>query len=71
MVRFFHEKVHYREKRGMSWWYDQIDWIGGYPYEDAKPEEVFRFVKRYGFKLDDFTTCGGGIGCNQFIFTKE
>ena len=65
---FFTEKSGYKTKRGMNWWYDQIDWIGGYPYEDAKPEEVFTFFSRQGYSLTNLTTCGGGIGCNQFVF---
>lgn len=62
--------VNYRQNRGMSWWHDQIDWIGGYPYEYAKPEEIFRFLKERGFRLDRLTTVRGGTGCNQFVFTK-
>ena len=71
VIRFFSEKYNYKTKRGMSWWYDQIDWIGGYPYEDAKPEEIFWFLHKKGFSLRNMTTCGGGIGCNQFVFQKE
>jgi len=69
-IQYFNEKLYYQKKRGMSWWHDQIDWIGGYPYEDARPEEVFRFMKQHGLMLENFTTCGGGIGCNQFVFSK-
>jgi 2-polyprenyl-6-hydroxyphenyl methylase/3-demethylubiquinone-9 3-methyltransferase len=29
--------------RGMSYWIDVRDWLGGYPYEDARVEEVLRF----------------------------
>ena len=29
----------------MSAWYDAIDWVGGYPFEVAKPEEVFDFLE--------------------------
>ena len=68
---FIAEKRNYLNTRGMNWWYDQIDWIGGYPYEDAKPEEVFDFVKRLGFRLERLTTHGGGIGCNEFVFTRR
>jgi len=60
----------YRERRGMSWWHDQLDWIGGYPYEDAKPDEVFRFLRERGFSLVNMTTHGGHIGCNEFVFRK-
>lgn len=70
-IHFFYEKIHYQKKRGMSWWHDQIDWIGGYPYEDAKPEEVFELYRSRGFCLEKMTTCGGGIGCNQFVFSKQ
>jgi 2-polyprenyl-3-methyl-5-hydroxy-6-metoxy-1,4-benzoquinol methylase len=71
VVTFFSEKFNYKTRRGMNWWHDQIDWIGGYPYEDARPEEVFAFVQKRGFSMERFTTCGGGIGCNQFVFRKN
>jgi 2-polyprenyl-6-hydroxyphenyl methylase/3-demethylubiquinone-9 3-methyltransferase len=68
---FFREKIDYKKRRGMSWWHDVIDWVGGYPYEDARPEEVFEFVQKRGFTLKKLTTSGGGIGCNQFVFRKD
>jgi 2-polyprenyl-6-hydroxyphenyl methylase/3-demethylubiquinone-9 3-methyltransferase len=27
----------------MSAWRDVVDWVGGYPFEVAKPERVFDF----------------------------
>jgi 2-polyprenyl-6-hydroxyphenyl methylase/3-demethylubiquinone-9 3-methyltransferase len=54
--------------RGMSRWYDLVDWVGGYPFEVAKPESVFEFFRRNGFVLDRLKTCGGKIGCNEFVF---
>jgi SAM-dependent methyltransferase len=57
-----------RHSRGMSWWRDRIDWIGGYPYEHALPEEIFRFVRDRGFELINMRTCNGGKGCNEFLF---
>ncbi len=59
-------KVH---QRGMSVWRDWIDWIGGYPFEVARPEEVFEFYRTRGLLLDRLRTCGGGQGCNEFVFT--
>jgi 2-polyprenyl-3-methyl-5-hydroxy-6-metoxy-1,4-benzoquinol methylase len=56
--------------RGMSRWHDLLDWVGGYPFEVAKPEEVFRFCRDRGFELVELTTVGGGLGCNQFVFTR-
>ncbi|MEX0678031.1 MAG: methyltransferase [Pirellulales bacterium] len=57
--------------RGMSWWHDQLDWIGGYPFETATPEAVFAFYHKRGFALVRMTTCGGDRGCNQFVFRRE
>jgi 2-polyprenyl-6-hydroxyphenyl methylase/3-demethylubiquinone-9 3-methyltransferase len=57
--------------RGMHWWYDLVDWIGGYPFEVAKPEEIFRFLRDRGFQLMEMTTCGGGLGCNEFVFRRN
>lgn len=41
----------YRKKRGMSVLHDWIDWLGGYPFEFARPCEVIRFVEARGFVL--------------------
>jgi len=56
--------------RGMSAWRDVVDWVGGYPFEVAKPEEIFRFYRDRGFALQELETCGGGLGCNQFVFKR-
>lgn len=58
-------------ERGMSAWHDLRDWIGGYPFEVARPEEIFEFYKRRGFTLEKLRTAGGGLGCNQFVFRRE
>ena len=60
----------YASSRGMSWWHDCLDWIGGYPFETATPEAVFAIYQQRGFVLERLTTCGGGPGCNQFVFRK-
>ena len=56
--------------RGMSRWHDLVDWIGGYPFEVAKPEEVFEFCRERGFVLQKLVTAGGGLGTNQFVFRR-
>ena len=58
-------------ERGMSMWYDVIDWLGGYPFEVAKPEDVFGFFRDRGFVLEKLKTCGGRMGCNEFMFHRE
>lgn len=60
----------YKGSRGMSAWHDVVDWIGGYPFEVAKPEEVFHFFRDLGFVLQRLKTCAGGLGCNEFVFRK-
>ena len=57
--------------RGMSRWRDAVDWVGGYPFEVAKPEEIFQFYRDQGFTLAKLKTCGGGIGCNEFVLKKK
>ncbi|MCL6525235.1 MAG: class I SAM-dependent methyltransferase [Thermoflavifilum sp.] len=57
--------------RGMSPWRDLVDWVGGYPFEVAKPEEIFSFYYAHGFILDKLKTCGGGLGCNEYVFIRS
>ncbi len=63
--------LHYDRSRGMSWWHDQLDWIGGYPFETATPDAVFDFYRQRRFQLERLITCGAGPGCNQFVFRRE
>lgn len=60
-----------KNNRGMSAWHDVVDWVGGYPFEVAKPEEVFEFFKERGFQLEKLKTCAGGLGCNEYVFEKR
>lgn len=59
-----------KRSRGMSFFYDCVDWLGGYPFETARPEEVFDFCRDRGFSLKRLQTSGGGHGCNEFVFVK-
>ena len=71
-MRYVRTWTHYSTStRGMSRWYDIIDWIGGYPFEVAKPEEIFSFYRDRGFFLVNLKTRGGGYGCNEFVFQKH
>jgi len=65
-----HRYRDYKKTRGMSLLHDWIDWLGGYPFEVARPEEVFRFFRDRGFVLREITTCGGGLGCNEYVFVR-
>jgi 2-polyprenyl-6-hydroxyphenyl methylase/3-demethylubiquinone-9 3-methyltransferase len=58
------------QERGMSPWWDLIDWVGGYPFEVARPEAILEFYLRRGFTLTRLTTCGGSLGCNEYVFVR-
>ena len=55
----------------MNVWIDLIDWLGGYPFEVAKPDEVFSFFHQRGFQLQKMKTVGGKMGCNEFVFIRN
>ena len=60
----------YKRRRGMSVYHDWIDWLGGYPFEVAKPEEILEFYRARGYTLDNLRTTNR-LGCNQFVFVKK
>jgi 2-polyprenyl-3-methyl-5-hydroxy-6-metoxy-1,4-benzoquinol methylase len=70
-------------ERGMSIFYDVIDWLGGYPYEYASVDEINDLVKKLGFELVSNPTKLASYpkklfnrftfsltGCNEFVFKK-
>ncbi len=69
--RPFHTWRTYAKQRGMSPYRDVVDWVGGYPFEVARPEQIFDFFHKRGFSLEKISTCGNGHGCNQYVFKRE
>jgi glycosyltransferase involved in cell wall biosynthesis/2-polyprenyl-3-methyl-5-hydroxy-6-metoxy-1,4-benzoquinol methylase len=61
---------HYQSARGMSWKHDISDWLGGYPYEYAKPEKIIGYLGDLGFTLKKLHTVNS-IGCNEYVFVKS
>lgn len=61
--------IDYYHSRGMSRWHDIRDWVGGYPYEYAKTEELFDFYRKRGFRLDQLRT-NRGTGNNELVFSR-
>ena len=57
--------------RGMSMWHDYLDWLGGYPFEVARPEAIHAFFRQRGFVLEELKTVGGRMGCNEFVFRRN
>jgi 2-polyprenyl-3-methyl-5-hydroxy-6-metoxy-1,4-benzoquinol methylase len=60
----------YKRSRGMAYFTDLLDWLGGYPFEVAKPEAIFDFCRVKGFELTRLKTVGGGRGNNEFVFVR-
>lgn len=60
----------YKKTRGMSKCIDWFDWLGGYPFEVAQPEQIFDLYRKKGYQLIRLKTCGGGLGNNEFVFEK-
>ncbi len=58
-----------KQHRGMSIYHDCIDWLGGWPFEVAKVEEVFHFFQERGFLLRNIKTTNRR-GNNQFVFVR-
>lgn len=59
----------YKEKRGMSVYYDWIDWLGGFPFETAAPGKITAFYENAGFVLKKIRITHR-LGCNEFVFQK-
>ncbi|RPJ27657.1 MAG: class I SAM-dependent methyltransferase [Chloroflexi bacterium] len=73
LVRLRNPSIRYREHkkyRGMSLVHDWRDWLGGYPFEPARPEKIISFYKNLGFELVRFEPTGHGFGNNQFLFRR-
>lgn len=66
----FRTWMEYSKNRGMSPFWDIVDWVGGYPFEVSTPAEIFDFYRKRGFALETLTTCAGRHGCNEFVFRK-
>lgn len=57
-------------ERGMSLWHDTVDWIGGYPFETAKPSDLIVFLGKRGFKVV-IQKLKSGSGCNELVLRKK
>lgn len=66
----------YKIQRGMSYWHDVHDWLGGYPYESSTPKETKDFVVDLGFEpvnIGDLKPGLGifGTGCAEYVFRRR
>jgi SAM-dependent methyltransferase len=57
--------------RGMDFYHDVVDWVGGYPYEYAGRREIIEFMKQRGFILTYCIPAQIPTANNQFLFRKK
>lgn len=62
-------------RRGMSRSHDTHDWLGGYPYESASPDEVHVKLDQLGLHLvRENITLGGtglfGTACDEYVASR-
>lgn len=66
-----HRYREHKRHRGMSLMHDWKDWLGGYPYEPARPETVVSFFENLGYSLVKFSPPPIGFGNNHYVFRKR
>lgn len=54
--------------RGMSAFSDLVDWVGGYPYEVCRPEEIVSFMLGKCYYLTHLKTFSGGLDVMSLFF---
>ena len=68
--RYFTNELRGRDRsRGMSRWHDFVDWVGGYPFEVARPDAIVDTFRAFGLSEARLRLVDG-YGCNEFLFTK-
>ncbi|HEY0687128.1 MAG TPA: class I SAM-dependent methyltransferase [Steroidobacter sp.] len=68
--------ANYRSNRGMDFYHDVHDWMGGWPYESISPAQVARFMQQLQLReVRSFAyprTPSGvfGSGCDEYVYTR-
>jgi 2-polyprenyl-6-hydroxyphenyl methylase/3-demethylubiquinone-9 3-methyltransferase len=79
--RRFKEYVQtYNATRGMDYYHDVHDWLGGYPYESISVQEVDTLMRELGFERRRMLARQGrflgrdfglfGSGCDEFVYVR-
>jgi hypothetical protein len=58
----------YRTNRGMDFFTDVRDWLGGYPYEFATLEEIINYFGSKGLVTKKVKA--SVLGCHEILMTK-
>lgn len=78
--RFSEYVANYRTKRGMDFFHDVHDWMGGWPYESISANEVETLMNELGFAVVRTETRRGrllgrytglfGSGCDEYVYRR-
>lgn len=65
----------YSRNRGMDYYIDLHDWLGGFPYESISPNNFKKYIKKFGFvvKQENLRPDGLGLtgsGVNEYLIYK-
>jgi 2-polyprenyl-6-hydroxyphenyl methylase/3-demethylubiquinone-9 3-methyltransferase len=69
--RDFHPIRRYQEERGMNWWRDTEDWLGGLPYQPVGPGEVLGRLRPLGFDLTRLQDALGEGRIDVYLFARH
>lgn len=61
----------YARERGMDWWRDTEDWLGGLPYEPVAPGEVLARLAPAGFQLERLQDALGEGENDVYLFGRD
>ncbi|HEY3488883.1 MAG TPA: class I SAM-dependent methyltransferase [Candidatus Deferrimicrobiaceae bacterium] len=62
------EILTYKRNRGMAFWTDVRDWVGGWPYEPSTPQEVTEFVAGLGLSMRKVKTGEANV---EYLVARE
>ena len=57
-------------RRGMHFFFDLIDWLGGFPYEYEDANTIVGWANSVGMKQITIIRGAGWTGCNEYIFKR-
>ncbi|MBU6302372.1 MAG: methyltransferase domain-containing protein [Verrucomicrobia bacterium] len=60
----------FRQDRGMDFYHDLVDWIGGYPYEYATPAQIARHLGSEDWQLGAVFPPQVPTGCSEMVFAR-
>ena len=60
-----------KKERGMNFFFDVVDWVGGYPYEYASIKEFSRLCQYENLITVRVSAATVPTGCNESIFRRE